>query len=172
MITPPKETWINSKIEIKETLNKGRGMFATELIKIGDTILIWGGEYTNAKGAKEAKGKGKLVLQWNEDLFSVEDRGDDMGYFINHACDSNAWMKDAYTLVAKRDIQVREEVTADYSLWEADPNYISKWECQCGSPVCRKRITGNDWKLPEMQERYAGHFSPLINKRIEKQKYE
>lgn len=145
-------------------------MFASELIKTDDIIVIWGGEYTNAKGVKEAEEKGKLVLQWDDDLFSVEDRGDDMGYFINHSCDSNAWMKDAYALVAKRNIQVGEEVTADYALWEADPNYISKWKCQCGSMVCRKRITGNDWKLSEMQEKYKGHFSPLINKRIEKSK--
>ena len=172
MTTPPKETWINPKIEIRETSNKGKGMFATALIKTSDIILIWGGEYANAKGAEEAKEKGRLVFQWDDDLFSVEDRGDDMGYFINHACDSNTWMRDAYTLVAKRDIQVGEEVTADYALWEADQNYISKWECYCGSLVCRKRITSNDWKLPEVQERHTGNFSPLINKRIKKQKYE
>lgn len=170
MIIPPKETWMNPKIEIRKTSNKGKGMITNELIKTDDIILIWGGEYTNAKGAKEVKEKGKLVLQWDDDLFSVEDRGDDMGYFINHACDSNTWMKDAYTLVAKRNIQVGEEVTADYALWEADPNYVSKWECQCGSIVCRKRIMGNDWKLSGVQERYKSHFSPLINKRIEKSK--
>ena len=169
-MTPPKDTWINPKIEIKETQNKGRGMFAVELIKANEKILIWGGEYTDAQGATEAKGKGKLVLQWDYNLYSVEDRGDDMGYFINHSCDSNTWMEDAYTLVAKLDIQIGEEVTADYALWEADPNYVSKWNCSCGSPVCRKKITGNDWKLPEVQARYGGHFSPLINKRIEKSK--
>jgi len=143
-------------------------MFAIELIKMGETILVWGGEYTNAQGAREAKARGKLVLQWDEDLYSVEDRGDDIGYFINHSCDPNTWMKDAYTLIAKRDIQNGEEVTADYSLWEADPTSISKWACQCGSSICRKKITGNDWRLKEVQERYKGHFSPLIKKRIRK----
>ena len=168
MTTPPKETWINPKIEIKETTKKGKGMFAIEPIKADEKILVWGGEYTDAQGAKEAKAKGKLVLQWDDNLYSVEDRGDDMGYFINHACDSNTWMKDAYTLTAKRDIQISEEITADYALWEADPNYISKWVCKCGSPTCRKKITGNDWKLLEVQKRYKGYFSLLINKRIEK----
>lgn len=141
---PLKETWINPKIEIKETPNKGKGVFATKTIKTGETVLVWGGEYTNKKGVEKAKEKGKLVLQWDDNLFSVENAGEDLGYYINHACDSNTWMKDAYTLVARRDIAAGEEVTADYALWEADPNYISKWECQCGLPVCRKRITGND----------------------------
>ena len=166
MTTTPKETWINSKIEIKESPEKGRGMFAIELIKADEKILVWGGEYTDAQGAREAKAKGKLVLQWDDDIYSVEDRGDDMGYFINHACDSNTWMKDAYTLTARRDIQIGEGITADYALREADPNYISKWDCKCGSSTCRKKITGNDWKLPKVQKRYKGHFIPLINKRI------
>lgn len=165
--TKLKEDWINPKIAIRETLNKGKGMFATEPIKAGEKILVWGGEYTNATGAEEAKNDGKLVMQWDVDLYSVEDRGNDMGYFINHSCDSNTWMQDAYTLIAKHDIQTGEEITADYSLWEADLNYVSKWKCQCGSPVCRKTVTGNDWELSEIQERYKGHFSPLINKRIE-----
>lgn len=170
MTTPPKETWINPKIEIREIQNKGKGAFAVEPIKADEIVLVWGGEYTNAQGIKEAREKGKLVLQWDDDLFSVEESGDDMGYFINHSCDSNTWMKDAYTLVAKHEIQTGEEVTADYSLWEADPNYVSKWECLCSSPVCRKKITGNDWKLLDIQERYKEHFSPLINKRIKNQK--
>lgn len=25
---------------------------------------------------------------------------------------------------------------------------------------------GDDWRLPEVQQRYAGHFSPFINERI------
>lgn len=168
MTTPPKETWINPKIEIKETANKGKGMFATKLVKTGETVLIWGGEYTDREGAEKAKRKGKLVLQWDDNLFSVEDAGEDLGYYINHSCDSNTWMKNAYTLIARRDIRAGEEVTADYALWEADSNYVSKWKCQCGLSVCRKRVTGSDWKLTEVQERYAGHFSPLINKRVER----
>ncbi|MCX6790795.1 MAG: hypothetical protein NTV62_01205 [Candidatus Gribaldobacteria bacterium] len=61
-----------------------------------------------------------------------------------------------------------EEVTVDYGIWEDDPKYISKWECLCGSPLCRKKVTGNDWKLPTLQKKYSGHFSPLLSKRIKK----
>lgn len=142
------------------------GMFAIEPIKAGEKILTWEGKYVNRDEAEKEKANGKLVIQWDDDLFSVEDKGDDLGYFVNHSCDSNAWMNNAFTLVAKRNIEAGEEVTADYALWEADEDYVSKWECKCGLRVCRKRVTGKDWRSPEIQERYKDHLSPLINKRV------
>ncbi len=130
-----------------------------------EIYVLLTGNFNKIK-ADKVRGEGKLVMQWDEDLFSVENRGDDIGYYINHSCDPNLWMQDAYTLVAKRDIEEGEEITADYALWEADENYVSKWKCSCGLSFCRKRITGKDWRLPGLQKRYKGHFSPLINKRI------
>jgi hypothetical protein len=166
MEKPPKKTWVSPKIEIRETLDKGKGMFASENIFCGEELLVWGGEYTDIQGVSEAKKEGKLCMQWDENLFSIETRGEDVGYFINHSCNSNTWMIDAYTLTARKDIRVGEEVTADYSLWEADENYVSKWQCKCGCLDCRKRVTGKDWRNLVLQRRYKDHFSPLINKRI------
>ena len=57
-------------------------------------------------------------MQRDTDLFSIEDRGDDDGYFVNHSCNGNLWMTDAFTLTARRDINKDEEITADYALWE------------------------------------------------------
>jgi hypothetical protein len=57
-------------------------------------------------------------MQRDDNLFSVEDRGDDETYFINHSCDGNLRMKDAFTLIARIDINNDEEITADYALWE------------------------------------------------------
>lgn len=143
-------------------------MFARGSIVAGEPLVVFGGEYTDAMGAKRAQTSGKLVMQWDDDLFSIEGRGDDQGYFINHSCDPNAWMEDACTIVAMRGIANGEEITADYALWEADENHVSPWSCQCGSTLCRKKITGRDWRMPELQKRYREHFSPLLNKRIKK----
>lgn len=159
-------SWITPKVMIVSSGISGKGLFAIAAIKENEKVVVWKGNYFNKKEADRVKREGKLVMQWDEDLFSVEDRGDDIAYHINHSCEPNLWMQDAYTLVARRDIKKGEEITADYALWEADENYISKWKCGCGSSFCRKRITGKDWRLPELQERYQGHFSPLINKRI------
>ena len=163
----PKEDWVSPKIEIRQTENKGKGMFAIAPIIQGEDVVIWGGEYVHAKEAEELKKQGKLVMQFDEDLFSVEDRGESSAYFINHSCEPNVWMKNAYTLQTMRDIAVGEELFADYVLWETDENKISSWECTCGSVHCRHKITGKDWQIVSLQEKYKNHFIPLINKRIE-----
>jgi hypothetical protein len=75
-------------------------------------------------------------------------------------------MKNAFTLEANRDIKKGEELTADYVLWEADEGYVSAWECVCHSPNCRHRVTGTDWMIEELQDKYKDHFIPLINRRI------
>jgi uncharacterized protein len=159
-------SWISSKIEIKESALGGAGMFAKEEIQAGEKAVIFGGVYTDENGAEQAQKQGKLVMQWDDDLWSVEERGDDPTYFVNHSCDPNLWMQDAFTLIARKDIQRGEEITADYALWEADEGFVSQWACHCGSPRCRGKVTGKDWQLPELQQTYQQHFSPFINKRI------
>ena len=166
----PEDTLISPKIEIREIPSKGKGMFAKELIREGEKIMTWGGEwgvdYMDKDGAEKAAAEGKLIMQWDDDLFSAETRGDSEGYFINHFCDPNTWLVDAFTHVARMDVQPGEEVTNDYAMMEADENFVSSWICKCGSPLCRGKVTGKDWRLQYLQERYKGHFTPLINKRI------
>ena len=84
---------------------------------------------------------------------------------MNHSCDPNIWMSDAFTLSARRRIEPGEELTADYALWLYDVDWVLD-PCRCGSPLCRGRVTGRDWQLPELQVRYAGHFTPFINRLI------
>ncbi len=40
---------------------------------------------------------------------------------LNHSCDSNLWMADEATVVARRDIAAGEELTLDYALHPASP---------------------------------------------------
>jgi len=87
----------------------------------------------------------------------------------NHSCDPNLWMKDEITLMARREIAAGEELMADYMMWEANEDYRAAWQCSCGSPLCRRNITGRDWRLPELQETYRNHFSPFLNERIDRE---
>lgn len=162
----PKEPWISAKVRLGVSSIHGIGMVATERISTGTPLVVFGGAYSNARDAARARAQGKLVMQWDEDLYSIEERGDDATYFINHSCDPNLWMLDAFTLAARRQLETDVELLADYALWEADEAFSSPWVCRCGTPECRGRVTGADWRSPELQERYAGHFSPLLNKRI------
>lgn len=162
----PKKDWLNPKIEIRNTQNKGKGMFAIDFIKKGEVVVIWGGNYVDKKKADIEKNNGKLVMQFDENLFSVEDRGESDTYFINHSCNPNVWMHDTFSLETMRNINKGEELVADYVIWETDENKISKWKCSCGSSNCRGIITGKDYLIPGLQDKYKNHFLPLINKRI------
>lgn len=162
----PENNWITPKAVIKPAKTHGTGLFAVEPIQQGETVIIWGGHnYTNKKGAEKAFNAGKQTMQWDDDVFSFETGSDD-AYSINHSCDSNLWMDGAFTLIARKAIEINDELTADYALWESNEDYVSKWTCACGNACCRKRVTGMDYRLKDVQDRYQGHFSPLINKRI------
>jgi S-adenosylmethionine decarboxylase len=47
-----------------------------------------------------------------------------------------------------------------------DGSPYDEFDCTCGAPGCRRRVTGSDWQRPELQARYAGHFSPYLERRI------
>jgi hypothetical protein len=163
----PLHSWIDPRITLRTSPLGGCGLFASEPIRAGETVLIWGGaSYTDAGGAQEAVRAGKAVMQWDREVYSVEADDDDPVFKINHGCDPNVWMRDAFTLVARRDIAAGEEVLADYALWETSSTYVSSWACHCGSALCRGRITGRDWQRPDLRERYRGHFSPVLEERI------
>ena len=137
-------------------------MFATTPIAPGETVIIWGGTFVGMEEAERARAQGQVVMQLDDGVFSVEERGEYLSFFMNHSCDPNVWMADAVTLAARHDIVPGEELTADYALFEASEGFTVEWDCVCGSHDCRKLVTGRDWRLPELQERYAGHFLPLI----------
>jgi SET domain-containing protein len=151
------------------------GTFAVTSIRADEVVEVWGecshGEQTVAytddpSRIDNARRTGLVVMQWDYHLYSIEAPGSDEGYFINHSCDPNLWFRDAFTLVARRAVSEGDELTLDYALFEADRDWTSAWACVCGSSQCRGTITGRDWQRPELQGRYAEHFTPLFNKRI------
>lgn len=151
----------------------GKGLFAKKLINIGEVVVIWGGHFVKEVQARRAEKNGKAIQQIDEDLWDVFDyktRNDDPSYNHNHSCDPNTWMKDEVTIIARRKIKPGEELTIDYTVFVLNINYKMPGECKCGSKLCRKIITGNDWKNKSLQKKYENHFSPLINKLIKRKK--
>lgn len=60
------------------------------------------------------------AIQIAKDLHLVEDpeiTWQRVGGSLNHACDSNLWMADEVTLIARRHIVSGEELTVDYALF-------------------------------------------------------
>jgi hypothetical protein len=86
---------------------------------------------------------------------------------LNHSCDPNVQIVGQIAFRAMRDIDPGEELTFDYATGDDDD---WEMECACGVPRCRGQVTGRDWKIPELQRRYAGQFSDYLQRRLTKQR--
>jgi uncharacterized protein len=163
-----RHSWIDPRIVIRPSPIQGLGSFALAAIAAGEVVTIWGGEVFTLAGVAAGKTKPGSVAAISETLLlaSPAHGPDHPDQFLNHSCDPNVWMRDEITLIARRDIRPGEEVTADYAFWEWDEKRVLSWQCRCATLLCRGRITGRDWRRPDLQARYQGHFSPFIHARI------
>ncbi|HEV7758444.1 MAG TPA: hypothetical protein VGO78_05630 [Acidimicrobiales bacterium] len=66
-------------------------------------------------------------------------------------------------VVAVHDVAAGTELTTDYALFESSDETLA---CGCGTPTCRGTVTGDDWRDPILQQRYAGWFSTYLADRI------
>lgn len=113
----------------------------------------------------------KYGYQLDENLFisplTQEEVDLDYSNYFNHSCNPNVLPLDEHHWVAVRDINQGEQLTIDYCTFDSNIyNCIS--ECKCGSSDCRTYIRGNDYILPELQEKYKHHFLPYIQEKIKK----
>lgn len=86
------------------------------------------------------------------------------GESFTHSCDPNAGFRGAVELVALHPIAPDERITFDYAM--CLPFNFGEMTCHCGARTCRQRVTGNDWELPALQQRYQGYFQPFIEAKI------
>ena len=166
------QTWTDPRIEFKKSPISGDGMFAREPIKKGEVVCIVGGiVMSDSEFADfQAIHRNYNSIQIDEHQHLVEDPQvtRNLEGSMNHSCDSSTWMKDEATLVARRDLEAGEEATVDYALFTTQSNWMLDRRCHCGVAKCRRIITGDDWMREDVQERYRNHFSPFINRRIER----
>lgn len=67
-----------------------------------------------------------------------------------------------------RTIEPGEEITFDYAMSDSNNFLFGDWECLCGSHNCRGKITCDDWKNPELWQRYGQYFTPYLKKKIDR----
>lgn len=168
----PPDCWIDPRCEVRPSPIRGSGVFALQTINKGEVVQTLGGTTLNEQellATLAAATSYVNTIQVDENLHLIthlpKDK-DGLIFSMNHSCDSNLWMSDEITLLARRDIGAGDEITVDYALFTTIPGEILEVECSCGSPRCRHSITADDWRLSEIQEQYRDHFSPFINRRI------
>jgi hypothetical protein len=77
-------------------------------------------------------------------------------HYGNHSCDPTMWHVDRLAIATRHHVAAGEELTIDY----ATQSGLTGWSmtCACGTASCRGVVTAEDWRRPELQERYAGHW--------------
>ncbi len=160
--------YLSPKLEVRAEPEKGGfGVYAIEAVAAGEVVSVWGGYIVNAE---QLDGLPHDVqqhsVQIEEGLYSATIGGAESADFINHSCDPNLGLRGQITLVALRDIEAGEEVCFDYAMTDSTP--YDEFECHCGSANCRGTVRGEDWQLPELWAKYAGYFSPYLQRRIDR----
>ncbi len=155
-------SWLDPRVVVAPSPIEGRGLFAREPIEEGEVVMRLGGEVlTDDEFAARSLVK-YSALAIDDGLNLLLD--DSPVNFGNHSCDANLWMTNEVTSGARHRIEAGEEVTVDYALHTADLPW--SMPCRCDSPVCHGVVTNDDGRRPDVQQRYAGHFSPFLNRRI------
>lgn len=159
--------WLNPKVRVTKSPVFGYAPFAVKDIAKHEIIRITGGIVIPKKDIKKYE---RLMgfaaeIQITEDFFLGPAKAEERkvrGMF-NHSCDPNVGFLDSITIIAIRKIKAGEELVMDYATFGGA---FDTFNCNCGSENCRKTITENDWKLPELQAKYGKYFSPYLKRRF------
>jgi len=158
-------SWLTPSAEVRDAGGPGLGVFATRDIPAGAVVAGFGGHVLDLD-AFDALPPDRQVhsLQVSAELFLVCPEAADPADHVNHSCVPNCGIAGNVLLVTMADVAAGQELTFDYAMCDSDP--YDEFECLCGEPTCRRKVTGNDWMIPELQDRYAGHFSTYLATRI------
>jgi len=175
-------------IVVQDKPGYGRGLVSKEFIAAG--TVVWRDSedamnalrYTNEELATWPKDEYDdweiHAYQVDEWLFSGtrikkgEEPIRDNSEYKNHSCDPNTWheIDDDTVMTARKDIKPGDDVTYDYCITETENSkHVAKgWKCLCGATCCRGRLTGIEYKDPELQKRYHRRWAQYIQDKIDK----
>ncbi len=161
-------TWFSDKVEKRISAIEGRGLFAVADIPPDEVVVVKGGTIqTREERDRLEEIMGPAEIQIADDLFigpvTPQTREEGMMH-LNHSCNPNVGLRGQITFAAMRPIKSGEELTFDYATGDHDD---WEMECRCGALQCRGMVTGYDWKIPELQEKYKGYFSSYLADKIE-----
>jgi hypothetical protein len=150
----------HKKYYIGKTLNKGKGLFASQKIGKGEILFL---------------AKGKIISSYYCERFYIGPRWigidhakwlspfrDNALWYLNHACSPNVGRRGLRTMVAMRTIRKDEEITLDYSTTEADPHW--RMQCHCHHDHCRGTIRAIQFLPPRLFKKYLEYLPPFLRR--------
>ena len=156
------------KTEVRDSSIHGKGLFAKQAFAAGEVVAVKGGHIlTRQQWTTLERQLGPAEIQISEELFIApagQEQRDGCMLYTNHSCDPNITIQGQIVFIAMRDITPGEELTHDWATTD-DLDYVM--ECKCGSPLCRRTVTGKDWMKKELQEKYKGWFCWFIQRKLD-----
>ncbi|MGP3934607.1 SET domain-containing protein [Nonomuraea sp. KM88] len=164
MIDPPEpDCWTHVALEVRPSHIAGDGLFTTAALPAGTEVARLGGRLVTWERLRELFADPAVpyvdTITVTGDLHLVLPFGRPVGK-SNHSCDPNLWWTGPYSLAARRDLLPGEELTSDYATSSSAPEFAM--DCRCGAGLCRGRVSGEDWRRAELQERYGEHWVPAL----------
>lgn len=160
------KSFLSHKIEIKESKTHKKGMFAKEAFGKGEITFIKGGHILT----REQIFSTEVINSYHpiDDIYFLgatnAEEEDCIKLYINHSCNPNCGIRGEITFVAMRDIAIGEELTIDYAILD---NEDYEFQCTCGEKECRSTVTGKDWKIKSLQEKYHDYFATYLKEKIQ-----
>jgi uncharacterized protein len=165
---PPRDVWTHASVQVQRSPIAGDGLFATTRIDADQVVIRLGGRLVSTAELHRL-----FADAGDDDSIDTFAVGDDThivlprattAHYGNHSCEPNIWPISSYELATMRAVGPGDELTIDYGLISDDTAF--RMECTCSTASCRSVITGEDWRQPELQHRYAGHWPPGLQLKI------
>jgi len=166
-------SWLNHKLEVRDTEKYGKGIFTNTGVKKDDVLAVFGGYVMRIEEeenlSKDCEDSGVQIM--DDFVIASKDAEEDTDFF-NHSCEPNAGFKGQIFLVAMMDIEKDCEVTFDYAmvLHPSKGAHSYKMKCFCGLDKCRGYITESDWENEILQKKYKGYFQYYLQDKINRVK--
>ena len=165
----PSDVWVHPAAAVRPSPIAGRGLFIDADVVAGTPLVRFGGRTVSTArlhrlfAAATAHGTYVDTIAVDDDTHLVLPTGT-LAHYANHSCDPTMWLGGPRELVARRDLAVGTELTSDYGVISDDPSF--RMDCHCGTPACRRVVTGSDWRRPELRALHAGRWPPGLQRRI------
>lgn len=157
------DSWLTPACRIEEAARR-RFVVARQALPVGTLVAVFGGRVVDLDTLRAMPpARRRYAIQVEEGLYQVSMHVG-LAEQINHSCDPNLGFRGPVSLFTRRPVAAGEQVTFDYAMCDGTP--FDEFECHCGARTCRGRVTGEDWRRPELWRRYPSEMSPYLAGRI------
>lgn len=174
---PAPDVWVRADVVVDDSSIDGRGLFAGRDLDAGTVVLRLGGRLVTtaelgallSPDAAADDGDGGGGSAFVDTVTIAADRHlvlppGSPAHHGNHSCDPTTWFVGPYELATRRPVAAGDELTLDYGTCSGLPGF--EMACRCGTPVCRGRVTSEDWRRSDLRQRYGRHWTPALWDRI------